>query len=162
MSSSLANLRRTGFTLIEILIVVIVLGILAAIVIPQFVSATDDAARASFIANIRIFGEAAKRYMLDTGEYLEDSASGTLPAGWEPYIQELRWTEVTPIGGRWDFELDSFGIKSAYGVHFNGEGDTRDDAYMQEIDALIDNGDLTTGPFRKLAGDRYYWVLEEL
>jgi general secretion pathway protein G len=42
MSTSSHNLRR-GFTLVEILIVVIILGILAAIVIPQFANASTDA-----------------------------------------------------------------------------------------------------------------------
>ena len=37
------NTFRTGFTLVEILIVVVILGILAAIVIPQFSGATQDA-----------------------------------------------------------------------------------------------------------------------
>ena len=32
---------------------------------------------------------------------------------------------------------------------------------MQEIDAIIDDGDLATGVFRKLAGRRYYFVLAE-
>ena len=36
-------MKRTGFTLVEILIVVIILGILAAIVIPQFTQASNDA-----------------------------------------------------------------------------------------------------------------------
>src|SRR5215207_3806559 len=39
--------RKTGFALIEILIVVIILGILAAIVIPQFSSASNDARRSN-------------------------------------------------------------------------------------------------------------------
>ncbi|MCH9057466.1 MAG: prepilin-type N-terminal cleavage/methylation domain-containing protein [Planctomycetes bacterium] len=39
----MVNQVRKAFTLIEILIVVIILGILAAIVVPQFTSATEDA-----------------------------------------------------------------------------------------------------------------------
>ena len=39
----MSNTFRTGFTLVEILIVVVILGILAAIVIPQFTGATQDA-----------------------------------------------------------------------------------------------------------------------
>lgn len=48
--------RNKGFTLVELLIVVIILAILAAIIIPQFTGATDDAAQAAYdtnIANIR-------------------------------------------------------------------------------------------------------------
>lgn len=155
--------RRTdGFTLIEILIVVIILGVLAAIVIPQFVGVTGDVERGTFVADLRILANAADRYRLDTDEYLEDSASGVCPAGFEDYIQEEKWESVTPIGGVWDAELDSFGIKSAFGVHFNGEGETRNDAYMLLIDDAFDNNDLDTGVFRKIADDRYYFILEDV
>ena len=43
MSTRTHNAARNAFTLIEILIVVVILGILAAIVIPQFTNAADDA-----------------------------------------------------------------------------------------------------------------------
>ena len=45
--------RRTGFTLVEILIVVIILGILAAIVIPQFTEASNDARMSSMMSDLQ-------------------------------------------------------------------------------------------------------------
>ena len=44
-------------------------------------------------------------------------------------------------------------------LHFDGTGDTRDDAFMLEIDEQVDDGDLTAGLFRKLAADRYYFIV---
>ena len=47
------KMRKSGFTLIEILIVVIILGILAAIVIPQFTEASSDAKESSLVSNLQ-------------------------------------------------------------------------------------------------------------
>ncbi len=156
-----SNVNRNGFTLMEVLIVVLILGVLAAMIIAQFSGATDDAQRAAFIANGRIFREQAKHFQLDNGVYPEDASSGTLPDGFGYYVQQNKWEGGTPIGGVWDAERDSFGLTSSIGVHFNGSGRTRDDAYMQQIDAAMDDGDLDTGSFRKIAGDRYYLVVVE-
>ena len=43
LTQTTPNIIRRGFTLIEILIVVVILGILAAVVVPQFTNAADDA-----------------------------------------------------------------------------------------------------------------------
>jgi general secretion pathway protein G len=47
------NRKNTGFTLVEILIVVIILGILAAIVIPQFTEASNDARVSASISDLQ-------------------------------------------------------------------------------------------------------------
>ncbi len=156
-----SNVNRNGFTLMEVLIVVLILGVLAAMIIAQFAGATDDAERAAFIANGRIFREQAKHFHLDNGVYPEDASSGSLPDGFGYYVQQNKWEGGTPIGGVWDAELNSFGLTSSIGVHFNGTGETRDDAYMQQIDEITDDGDLATGAFRKIAADRYYFIVAE-
>ncbi len=152
---------RTGFTLIEILIVVVILGILASIVVAQFVDMSDGARQTTFIGNGQTFRAQAVVFELNTGEYPENSASGVLPQGFGYYVQHTNWVGDTPIGGVWDSERNSFGITSCIGVHFNGVGETRDDAYMQQIDEITDDGDLATGAFRKIAADRYYFIVAE-
>ncbi len=150
--------RHDGFTLIEILTVVVIIGIMAAIVIPLFASATDDADQVVFVTDVNTFANAAFLYMSQTGMFLEDATSGVVPAGWETYIKAAQWTSPTPIGGVWDTELNSFGIVSGLGVHFNGVANPGD-AYMQKIDKILDDGSLATGGFRKIAADRYYFIL---
>ncbi len=53
MSSYLSRRARHGFTLIEILIVVVILGILAAIVIPQFTDAAAEASRSNLQSQLQ-------------------------------------------------------------------------------------------------------------
>lgn len=151
--------RLAAFTLVEILIVVVILGILAFLVLPRVVDAATGGAQTVFITNGRSFVQGAEIYMAQTGDFIEDASSGQVPAGLEEFVDESRWTGGTPIGGVWDAQLHEMGVVSAIGVHFNGTGPTRDDAYMTEIDRLCDDGNLATGGFRKLANDRYYFVI---
>ncbi len=60
----MGNLRssRLGFTLVELLIVVIILGILAAVVIPQFTSSTDDAKLSTLDMNLAEMRNAVELY----------------------------------------------------------------------------------------------------
>ncbi|MFP4106598.1 MAG: type II secretion system protein [Phycisphaerae bacterium] len=150
-----------GFTLVEILIVVMILGILAAIIIPQYTDSKRETSQTAFITDIRTYGNAAQVYRSRTGQFLEDSSSGQVPSGWESYIDDKAWVRATPIGGVWDAELNQFGIVSGIGVHFMDAAEKKDDAFMLEIDRKFDDGDLNTGGFRKIAADRYYLILAE-
>lgn len=57
--------RKGGFTLVELMIVVAVIAILAAIAMPQFLSAADRARNAKETADIQIIKNATQLYMID-------------------------------------------------------------------------------------------------
>ena len=58
-----------GFTLVELLIVVIILAILAAIVVPQFTATTDDARQAAYDSNLAALRSAIELYRQQHGAY---------------------------------------------------------------------------------------------
>ena len=60
---------RSGFTLIEILIVVVILGILAAVIIPQFTNAADDASVSSARTQLQTMRSQIELYRAQRGAY---------------------------------------------------------------------------------------------
>ena len=62
--------RHHGFTLVEILIVVVILGILAAIVIPQFTSASESAKASSLVSQLQTIRSQLELYQVQhNGDY---------------------------------------------------------------------------------------------
>ncbi len=61
--------RESGFTLLEIIVVVFILGLLAAIVAPKIIGRTDDAKIADAKVQIRNLETALKLYKIDSGVY---------------------------------------------------------------------------------------------
>ena len=152
--------RADGFTLVELLIVVVILGILAAIVIPTAQGASREARQSQFATMMQTLVQAADLFKQKTGTDLPDGGSGSIPAGFDAYIRQKDFESPTPVGGVWDTENNDNGVTSAIGVHFFNET-PKDDAYMTEVDALMDDGALGTGAFRKLGDGRFYYVLVE-
>ena len=69
MQSSPSAKRQSGFTLVELLIVAIILAILAAIIIPQFASTTVDAQESALRANVAAMRSSIDLYRQQHGEY---------------------------------------------------------------------------------------------
>src|ERR1035437_6314983 len=81
-----------GFTLVEILIVVIILGILAAIVIPQFTNASNDARNNSIASTLQTVRSQIELFKIQH--------SDTAPAAlWSGMLSKSTTTEVGPAAG---------------------------------------------------------------
>jgi len=83
---------KSGFTLVEILIVVIILGILAAIVIPQFTNASQDARRSSLASQLQTLRSQIELYKLQHGDTLPNLVGGTTTP-----LDTTNWDDLTQV-----------------------------------------------------------------
>src|SRR5512133_275971 len=87
-------MKRTAFTLVEILIVVIILGILAAIVIPQFTNASNDARNNSVASTLQTI-----RSQIELFKIQHADTPPTLGTGWTIMLGQSATTEVGSAAG---------------------------------------------------------------
>lgn len=150
---------RRGFTLVEILLAVVIIGMLAAFLIPAFNYAVRSRGNAECARELRVAVEAFDLYASDTGSYPADRYPGQVPpemqAYYFPYFKIDWWGETTPLGGHWDWDN---GYHFKYSVSISSP--TKSTKQLTEFDRLIDDGDLNTGNFRRV-GRQYQYIIEE-
>ncbi|MEI7577905.1 MAG: prepilin-type N-terminal cleavage/methylation domain-containing protein [Armatimonadota bacterium] len=96
--------RLLGFTLVELLIVIILVAVLAAIAIPRFSDSVLRSKESSLSANLALIRLAADRAEADTGltfpvSALDDQASPT--NGWERGAMNTDWAQKSVPAGTW-------------------------------------------------------------
>ena len=136
-------MNQRGFTLIEILVVVMILGLLISLAAPRIIGRTDDARIVKAMADIKAVEEALALYRLDSSSYptteqglvalVEEPTSGDLPRRWreDGYLERVPldpWdNQFLYASDRKSYILRSLGADGAEG----GEG----------VDADIDSRD---------------------
>lgn len=148
-----ARRSRRGFTLVEIMIAVIIIGLLAAMAVPAFVRVRQSARNNRFISDLRTFSQAFENYSMENGEWPPNAASGVIPTGMSGEVAQA-WISRTSVGGRWNWDRN---LNVTAGISATSVTATDND--MRDIDAKIDDGNLSTGLFRKF-DTRFTYILE--
>ena len=154
---------RTGWSLVEIAIVVTIIGILAALAIPMFMILTKRSRISTLANDFRIHSQAILRYAMEEDVFPSDFDHTNIPKDAEGYpVVGASWKEPSPVGGFFSWEFNNAGDPNAS----NGFIQIKETAQhplnvelsdIRKLDDRLDDGNLSTGVLQ-MAGTRirYY------
>ena len=127
-----------GFTLIELMVVLVIIGVLAALIVPNVLDRADDARVMAARTDTSNLMQALKLYKLDNqrmptpeqglAALITKPTSGPIPANWKPYLEKLpndpwnRPYQYLNPGIKGEVDVMSFGADGVAG----GEGKNAD------------------------------------
>ena len=130
--------RSAGFTLIEMMVVLVIIGVLAALIVPNVLDRTDDARATAARTDVHNIRQALKLYKLDNLRFptaeqglqalIVRPTTAPAPNNWKPYLEKLpndpwgRPYQYLNPGVQGEVDVMSFGADGQSG----GEGKNAD------------------------------------
>ncbi len=138
LHTPLRRAARAGFTLIELMVVLVIIGVLAALIVPNVLDRADDARATAAKTDVNNLMQALKLYRLDNQRYptaeqglqalVSRPGAGPAAPNWKPYVEKLpndpwgRPYQYLNPGVQGEIDVMSFGADGQPG----GEGKDAD------------------------------------
>ncbi|MCA9304551.1 MAG: prepilin-type N-terminal cleavage/methylation domain-containing protein [Phycisphaerales bacterium] len=152
-------MSRYAFTLIEVIVVVVVIGILAAVVVPKFANAQHDSVVAATAEDLHVIETAVQMYHAKNGVYPADVNRTKFPTVLDPYFKtDNPFAKPAPIGGKYDYEGTPNWNPVQISIRTESEQIGHSEADALALDEYMDDGDLSTGSLRR-DGNRTYYII---
>lgn len=149
--------RQRAFTLVEIAVVVVIIGLLMAIALPGYRKVTLKSKGTAVVNDIRVFAAAFSNSNLQNGGW---PVGGTGPGVIPPEMSgalPIAFTKLSPIGGKYEWIANS-DYSAAIGISLAGASDLEQ---LEVIDQLLDDGKLNDGNVQIAGLTHLVYIIEK-
>ena len=165
ISFSRSRHRTRAFTLVEIMVVVVIIGLLAAMSMPTYRRITLRSKTTAVVNDLRTFSTALITYNLQNGRWPADTGPQVSPPEMTGALP-VAFTLKTPIGGvyEWDYDVSANGFYTKAAITIVGVSAnpmTEDVDLLEMIDKEMDDGNLATGNVRLGSANTLVSIIEQ-